>query len=229
MTTPTHFTNVDSKEGYSINGVPFTPSVDNSFTGPNKFGDSSNYVQINGSGELTMHGTATVWQDIDFPILIRTVGVGIPTLEVLNGNITMPQWQVNDFNQCESQEFVHQWKEGSKCYWHVHVTTNGLDATDRYVRFEIEYGYSTPNGVWVFPAVVDSGDLLIPANTTSKTMFIIPLADFTPTGVEIGGHVIARLKRITATGTAPTNNPWIPMLQMHIECDSLGSKTISDK
>lgn len=168
------------------------------------------------------------WSDIDFPIIIRTVGPNIPTLVALNGNITMPQWQVNDFNVCESQEFVHGWKEGSECFWHVHLTTNGLDATDRYVKFEVEYGYADVMGVWVFPATLTTADLLIPANTPSKTMMSIALGSFTPP-IKIAGHAVARLRRIASAGAAPTNNPWIPMLQLHIQLDTLGSRSIGSK
>jgi len=169
-----------------------------------------------------------VWVDIDFPIIIRTTGANIPTLTALNGNLTMPLWQVLDFNVCESQEFIHQWKEGSTVYWHLHLTTGALDASDRYVRFTVEYGWVTPNGVWNFPALLDSGDLLIPANTPAKTMFIMPLGSFTPAAT-IGGHVVARLTRIAATGAAPGSEPWIPMLQMHVQCDTQGSRQISAK
>ena len=188
-----------------------------------------NYSEIENDGTLKFVGNATTWQDIDFPIIIRTTGTGIPTLVAINGNITMPQWAVNDYNICESQEFVHQWKEGSACSWHVHLTSNGLDATNRYVRFEVEYGWVVPNGAWTWAATLDSGDLLIPASTTDKTMFILALGSFTPSGGKIGGHVVARLKRIAATGTAPSNNPWVPMLQLHIECDTTGSRAMTTK
>lgn len=199
--------------------------------------DDSNRKISTNTGDFTVDcGTdktlllqETVWLDIDFPIIIRTTGANIPTLATLNGNITMPQWAVNDVNTCESQEFIHMWKEGTTCYWHLHLTTNGLDATDRYVRFEIEFGYVAPSGAWTFPATMDSGDLLIPANTTTKTMLMLSLGSFTPTGVGIAGHCVARLKRIASTGAAPTSNPWIPMLQMHIECDTLGSRQINAK
>ena len=168
------------------------------------------------------------WTDVDFPILIRTTGPNIPTLVAINGNITMPQWAVNDFNVCESQEFVHGWKEGSEVFWHVHLTTNGLDATDRYVRFELEYGYADVMGQWVFPAVFTSPDILIPANTPNETMMIVPITSFTPP-IKIGGHAVARLKRVAAAGAAPTNNPWMPMLQLHIQLDTLGSRNIGSK
>lgn len=182
---------------------------------------------ITGTGK-TLVLDNSVWCDIDFPILIRTTGAGIPTLAAFNGNLTMPQWAVNDYNQCESQELIHEWKEGSLCQWHIHLTTNGLDATNRYVKFELEYAFCI-SGVWSFPAVVTTADILIPANTADKTQMIMQLATFTPSTSKIGDHVIARLKRVASTGTAPTNNPWIPMLQMHVEKDTIGSRTISAK
>lgn len=180
--------------------------------------------------DKTLKLVESVWVDIDFPIIVRTTGAGIPSLATLNGNITMPQWAVNDFNVCESQELIHSWKEGTEIHWHIHLTTNGLDATNRYVRFELEYGYNNGhNTAWTFPAVVDTGDLLIPANTADKTQLIMSLATFTPSSAKIGAHVVARLKRIASAGAAPTNNPWIPMLQIHVECDTIGSRQIGTK
>jgi hypothetical protein len=200
-----------------------------------KFGTATDYTQFEAAGTGTAEGfikhagTAKYWVDVDFPIIIRTTGANIPTLTTINGNLTAPAWQVNDFNMCESQEFIHPWEEGSTVYWHIHLTTNGTNTDVRYVRFEVEYGYCTPNGQWVFPAVLNSGDLAIPANTPDKTMMLMPLGSFTPTGVTIGGHCLARLRRVTATGAAPTGDPWVPMLQLHVHCDSEGSRNISSK
>ncbi len=168
------------------------------------------------------------WLDIDFPIVIRSVGPGIPTMTTVNGNITMPRWAVNDFNVCESQEFIHSWKEGSTVYWHLHMTTNGTEAVDKYVKFELEYGYCDVNGVWVFPAVFTTPDILIPANTPSKTMKVVSITNFTP-AIKIGSHAIARLKRVASVGAAPVADPWIPMLQMHVQLNTLGSRNIGTK
>jgi len=194
---------------------------------------TSRDLHVNCGTDKTVVLDESVWLDIDFPILIRTTGVGIPTLTTVYsgtyGNITMPQWEVNDLNVCESQEFVHMWKEGSPAYWHIHLTTNGLDTTNRYVRFGLSYGYNNGAGTtWTFTNL-DSGDLLIPANTPDKTMLIFSIGNFTPTNAKIGAHSVALLKRIASTGTAPTSNPWVPMLQMHIECDTLGSRQIGTK
>ena len=168
------------------------------------------------------------WVDIDFPILIRTTGGGIPSLTTINGNITAPQWQVNDFNVCECQETIHAWDQQTPLEWHIHLTTNGLELVDKFVRFELEYGYVAPNSAWVFPAVFTTPDIKIPASTATKTMFIILITKFTPTA-GLGGHIIARLKRVASVGAAPAANPWIPMLQAHVLTDTTGSRTTSAK
>lgn len=192
--------------------------------------NATNDLLITCGTNKTLVLSPVVWCDIDFPILIRTTGAGIPTLTTVNGTLAMPEWAVNDYNQCESQELIHEWKEGTTCYWHIHLTTNGLDATDRYVKFELEYGYNNGhNTSMTFPAVVTTDDILIPANTPDKTMLILPLGNFTPSSAKIGAHVVPRLKRIASSGTAPTNNPWIPMLQMHVQKDTIGSRQMTAK
>jgi hypothetical protein len=95
------------------------------------------------------------------------------------------------------------------------------------VNFEVEWFWVNPNGT-LSATVTSAGDLLIPANTATKTMLIRQVAVATFAG-KIGGHVYARLRRIASTGAAPTGNPWCSMLQMHVECDTLGSRLISTK
>ena len=173
--------------------------------------------------------TGGEWVDIDFPIIIRTTGTNIPSLTTLQGNVTAPQWAVNDFNVCEGQELIHGWKEGSTVYWHVHFITNGSDGTNRYVKWTVEWFWVNINGVLSNTITTTSSDILIPANTTSKTMFIGSIGSYALTDARIGGHVFARLTRVAASGTAPSNSPWCSMLQMHVEVDTLGSQQISAK
>jgi len=202
---------------------------------PISFGTATDKTTFESDGTMVAEGAATVWADIDFSILIRTTGPNIPTLTAFNGNLTMPQWEINDLNMCESQEFIHEWKEGSECFWHIHLSTGAEDATDRYVRFELEYGYSVGGNMaaWTFPATITTDDLLIPADTPAKTQMILSLGSFTPTGAKIGDHALARLRRIATSNTtnfpAPSVDPWIPMLQMHVEKDTLGSRQMTTK
>lgn len=174
--------------------------------------------------------TETVWQDIDFPIVIRTTGANIPRISTIRGNLTCPQWSVNDYLVFEAHEMIHSWKEGSTCYWHVHITTAVQDATNRYINWEIEYNYANLSSTWQAANITQSsGDYLIPANTAADTHLLVPIYAFAFTTGKIGAHVKVRLKRIASTGTAPSVDPFCEMLQMHIEVDTLGSRQIGIK
>lgn len=200
---------------------------------------STNDLVIVCGTEKTVVLDNPVWVDVDFPILIRTTGPNIPVQTTVLGNLTMPQWAINDFNVCEIQEITHQWSEGSDIRWHLHIITAVQDATDRNVNFEVEFNYANIFKAGAYAAdqswqgtntVVTSGNFTIPANTAVRTNIIIPIYTWANTAGRIGAHVKARLKRIAATsGTAPSASPFCEMLQMHILCDTQGSRQIGTK
>jgi len=169
------------------------------------------------------------WVDIDFPIIIRTTGANRPVLETLTGNITVPQWAVDDFAVIEGQEIIHGYKEGSPIQWHVHMITNGTDATDRFVKWEIEWTWVNAFGVLATAITTTSDELLIPADTPDRTMLVREIAVVSLPALEIGSHIFARLKRVASTGTAPAQNPFLTMLQLHVLCDSIGSVNMTNK
>jgi len=191
--------------------------------------ENGNYTNFEDDGTIKFNGNASTWVDIDFPIIIRGTGANIPVIATLQGNLTAPQWQVNDYAVCEGQELIHSWKESTPVYWHIHIYTGGTNTTDRYLKFEIEYTWANLDATLPANTVVTSSELLIPANTPALTHLIFTIADFTPTAGKIGAHVKARLKRVASTGTAPTANPFCEMLQLHIEQDTTGSRQISSK
>lgn len=183
--------------------------------------DGANWIQ---SGM----GAGTCWVDIDIPLIPKVTGAGTPAYTTIQGNITALNWAVNDALSSEGVEFVHKWKEGTAVYVHIHLWTNGADINNRYTKWTFEYAWASPNGVMSAATLLTSGELLIPLNTTTKTHFMYQIGNFTPAGV-IGAQLVGRLKRIAAVGTAPTANPWVSMCQMHVECDTIGSKTASAK
>jgi hypothetical protein len=195
-----------------------------------KFGNvaGGNYMEVESDGTIRFHGTATVWKDIDFPIIIRNTGTGIPSLVDVQDGLTLPQWQVNDTNMLDGKEFSHPWKEGSTIRWHLHMITNGVDVTDRYVKFEVKWMWANPDSQ-LSSTITQSYEYTIPANTPTKTHLLVPIYQWTPVGGRIAGHVYPRLTRITSSGAAPTNDPFVTMLQMHIECDTVGSREYQTK
>ena len=96
------------------------------------------------------------------------------------------------------------------------------------MKFEIEFYHANVNGVLSSINTI-SKEFTIPANTPDRTMLLLSIGSYTYTGGRISSHIWPRLKRITSTGTAPTNNPFCTMLQAHILCDSVGSVTIVEK
>jgi hypothetical protein len=190
-------------------------------------GTDQSYFETDGT--LRFDGEATVWRDIDFPIIAKTTGAGLPNYATLQGNLTMLQWAVNDAEQAWAQEMVHQWKEGSQVTWHLHIITGGTNVDDRYTQWSVEYTWANYGGTLPANVTVNSGDLLIPAGTPALTHLIYTISTWTPTGGQIAAHVKARLKRIASAGTAPTANPFCEMLQLHIEQDTIGSRQITTK
>ena len=193
-------------------------------------GTDTNNTTIESDGTLVFNGGATVWTDIDFPITIKIDKDGEPKLATLAGNIEVPKWEIDDFMVCEGTEMIHAWKEGSDVHWHCHVITNGTDTTDRYIKFEVEVIRAKIDSQIDTPTIIQSDDFLIPANTPDRTHFFVPIGVQSMTGYTIGTHVYARLHRIdSTTGTAPSEDVFCSMLQMHIQCDTFGSRLIDSK
>ena len=172
-----------------------------------------------------------VWNDLNFPIIPRSTGQTIAAYTAIDagGVLTYPQWQVDDWHVCDGNELIHGWKEGSTISWHIHMLTNGSEGTEKYTKWEVIWAIANPGEVMEERTTITTGDLAIPANTTSKTHLILSLGTVALTGYRIGAHIFPRLKRVTASGAAPAANPWVWMLQAHIECDTLGSSQVTSK
>jgi len=189
---------------------------------------AGNYTAFSADGTMKMYGAATVWQDIDFGVIVKTTGVGAPAYNTLQGNIKMLQWAVNDAQDIESHELFHPVKEGSPLYWHVHFITGGTNVDARGVKFEVEFT-GADIGSTLLANNTQSAEYTIPANTPALTHFLLPIYIWSNT-FKIGAHIKARLKRIASvTNVAPTANPFCEMVQLHAECDSIGSSLIATK
>ena len=91
--------------GYGLIQVVFTNGL--------KVGDNSNNTTIEIDGSIILNGNATVWEDIDFPIVIRTTGSNVPTQTTFISDITAPLWHTNDYASLEGREIPHCAKLGA--------------------------------------------------------------------------------------------------------------------
>lgn len=176
----------------------------------------------------------TVWDDLYFEIAPKTVGAGKPTLASFSGNIKQWTMAVGDITELRPVEIKHNGKEGSPIEVHVHWGTNGVDGTNRGVKWEIDYTWANTlieGGTTAFAAATTvSAETQIPANTPDKTHMYTSVVTFTPTGGKIGSNILMSLKRIASvTNPTPTSSPWVFMVGVHYEINTVGSRTITNK
>ena len=210
-----------------------TPDAKLQVVGNCKFGDDNiNYASFSSTGDLSFTGTATTFSDIFFPMTSgKLVGANQPdyTTAVV-GNINEYTFAINDYIDLGAGEISHSYKEGSDFNIHCHIITNGLDGTDRYARYSVEYIIADVDGV-VATATLSSIDLLIPASTTDRTHLRFEIGVITGTNYKINGTIKIQFKRIALIGggSAPSSDPFVTMVGIHIEEDTVGSRTQSVK
>ena len=75
-----------------------------------------------------------------------------------------------------------------------------------------------------------SAETTIPANTPDRTNMYTSVVTVVAAALNIGAIVKMRVRRIAATGgAAPAVDPFGLMAGVHIECDTVGSRTVATK
>jgi hypothetical protein len=175
---------------------------------------------------LDAGASGRVYNDLVMPITPKTTGAGKPTLAAFLGNINKYTFAVNDISELDTAEFLHGWVEGSAIELHVHFVTNGTNTTDRGVKFEV--GITAANSLGAayqttFALTTISAEATIPANTPDKTLIYLSIGQYPFALGKIGAQLCMSIKRIAATGTAPTSNPFVLAVGGHYLIDGLGS------
>jgi len=191
-------------------------------------------LKIECGSEKTVELQNIVYDDWFFEIAPKTVGAGKPTLAAFSGNINQWQMGISDITELRPLEMAHRWKEATAIEVHVHWATNGLDATDRGVKWEIDYTWANDSGSGVptafAAATTVSAETLIPASTPDKTNIYTSVVSFTPVGGKIGAVLLMSLKRIASvTNPTPSNDPWVLMVGVHYQANTMGSRQMRTK
>lgn len=196
---------------------------------------TTNGVRFDKGHGLTYIGSAVEYNDLTpIPLLTQRVGASNnPTLSSMIGNIYQLTFAVGDY-VFGAYELTHEYVEGADIYPHVHWATNGTDTSDRYAKYEIEYSISNHKESAPFDALfpatqLATGETLIPANTGSLAHILTPLTTISGSGLKIGSYILYRFRRIAASSTAPTSNPFCINLGFHITVNTLGSRAIGTK
>lgn len=194
------------------------------------------YTEFEADGTMVAHGAATTYNDLPpIPMInLRFGGANNPTLAAIVGNIQGLRFAVGDYLY-GNYEVTHEYFEGTPFDFHIHWVTNGTNVDARYVKWEVEYSIANLNYEMVSAntadqvfsaATVVSFEQVILANTTSKTHIYTDIgSNILGTGIKIGAYILYRIRRIAATGTAPTSDPFGLAFGIHIEQNTLGSRS----
>ena len=198
------------------------------------FGSMTNYSQFESDGTYVMNGAATVFNDLVVPLSSAKVPpANAPAWSSFVGNLNAYAYDLNDFQEF-STELAHSYKNAATIEFHVQGAVNGSNVDDRTIKFEIEYTIADipPEAGFgdVFPATTTiNAELTIPASTTDRTGFTIDIGDDVTGNFVQGAIVKGRVRRIASTGTEPTGDPFLTEVGLHIESDTIGTRTATAK
>lgn len=218
-----------TNEYYHLTSLDYTDKILN-----RRFGTVSggNYTEFESDGTVKLVGDASVYDDIFVGLAsAKLPQVNVPTWTAFTTNTNAYTFAIDDYIDLPTIEVKHDYKEGTDLEVHLHIATNGVDTTNRYVKFIVYYTYAIPfsaNVQFVTEQNI-SNELLIPANTLDKTSLYLQLGTIAGTTLKIGTQLKIRLKRITSVGAAPTANPFVGMLGIHYQKDTMGSRQINSK
>ncbi len=202
--------------------------------GTTRIGVAANFSEFEPDGTYVMNGAATVFNDLVLPLSsARVPAANAPTWSGFIGNLNAYTYGLNDFQEF-STELAHSYKGGATIEFHVHGAVNGSDVDERTIKIEIEYTIAdTPaeSGFGdVYPATTTiNAELTIPASTTDLTVFSVDIGDDTSASFVQGAIIKGRIRRIASTGTEPTADPFLTEVGIHIESDTIGTRTSTSK
>jgi len=194
-------------------------------------GDGTNDTRISATGDLSFVGDATVWNDLQFQVSSSKVpAANFPSWEAFTTNTYEYAFDVDEYAYLMANEVPHSWKEGTAANVHLHVTNKTAQNTapngdtNQYAKFTIYIAYADVDEVWQETSV--TAELTIPTGTSALTNFYLDMGDLTLTNYLVGVHIKCTVKRIAATGgTEYADSVFISQVGMHLEEDTVGSRT----
>jgi len=182
--------------------------------------------------DKTLELEECVWNDIQFNIQTgRTSAANFPDWDAtFTTNTGCYKFDVDDYIDLGANEMLHDWKEGTSIYPHIHTALDGGNAsgTTQYAKFTIYMAYADADSVWV--ETTKYIEIEIPDGTSNLTHLFGSASAISMTGLTIGTQINVRLKRIAATsGTEYPNHIFITQVGLHYEVNTMGSRQIGTK
>ena len=194
-------------------------------------------ISIDENGNMTLHGDATVWDDIRIvPSIWDVPGLKDPDQISYQPTGVGASFTVYGFAKDDQGWFTiqmpHSYKEGSTMYAHVHWTpgSRGNEEVGHVVQWRLDYTFASINGTFPASQTIGMPDTCDGLDDKHQ---MTPEVAISGTGIGISSQMIGRIYRYnhasdTWAGVAP-NLPLFLEFDIHYEIDALGSKTSSAK
>jgi hypothetical protein len=173
-----------------------------------------------------------VYNDIQFNIESgRVASANFPDWDsTFTTNTGSYKFDVDDYIDIGTQEMLHNWKEASDIYFHIHTALDGANASgsSQYAKFIIYIAYADEGGVYT--ETNKDIEIEIPTGTADLTHLFGQATALAMAGLTIGTQMNLRVKRIAATtGTEYPNHIFVTQVGLHYQIDTLGSRQIGTK
>lgn len=202
-----------------------------------EIGGATNYVAIDGTNAVRLHGDATTWEDLRIDGLLMKDGSVPPSFAkwLDNGSgssgVYINWFAAGSINEVHfSVQMPHNWKEGSSIYPHVHwvpKTNSDEDPASQKVRWGLEYTAITNIGVTFGNTnIIYAKDHSPSEALVANRHYITSFDAISMTGKTISTVFACRLFR-DATHSEDTYEDEAGFLyfDIHYEVDSLGSNS----
>lgn len=186
------------------------------------------YSAFESDGTLVFVGNATVWNDLNFealslgraasaPDVISILGSGGLEAVAFDGGAVSEQL-------FSGSELIHNYKEGTAIYPHVHWMPSTNDAGN--VTWFFEYSWVNSGSAFSTPVTVNVTQAANGEWVHQKADF--PMID--GANMTVGSHIIFRLYRDPTVATDNyTQDAVLLSVAIHYESDTVGSRTLAGK
>lgn len=198
----------------------------------NRFGNEANYTEFESNGFMRLVGDARGYDDIIIGIAAGKVpAVNYPDWTPFTTNLSAYSFKIDDRIDLATIELLHDSEENQTVSAYLHWATNGTNVDARYIKVRLYYTIAKDGTVFPDDQYIESGNILIPANTAHRTSFMSVIGNISLSGFGIGTQIKTGIRRVAATtGSAPTGNPFLGQIGIHRIIDTpAGSRDISTK
>jgi len=200
------------------------------FDKPIRFGDSSDYVEIDAAGELSLGGDATVWEDLQVAINnIKLPTSSAPGYEYyafgIGGGVSYPvlAFALDEYIYFDVQT-SHSMKLNTILDCHIHFTLpNTTNIGDKF-KFQLDVIAAGIDTQWAVPASSPfTAEHTIVANDDTYHR-LLEIADIDSSNDTVSTIYKCKLTRVDASSDEYGSDVYVLFIDCHYEKDTMGSQ-----